>query len=73
MPEFPCLEEARRFIDSIRRLYELNVNPRKIMRELEALALARDPRLPEAVRGYMRMLMTRRELMACTAEHYEEL
>jgi len=70
---YPCLEEARRYIRAYEALWDVGVNPRRAMRDLQYMAETGDPLLPEALRRYADLLYARYRLMRCTARHYEEL
>ena len=65
---YPCLEEAKRFIEAYDRLLEIGVNPKRVMRDLAYMAETDDPDLPEAIRRYAELMESRRRLIRCTME-----
>jgi len=65
-----CEEEARRYIEAIDKLWDLNVNPRRALRDLELMARDRDPRLPEALKAYIELRRARRALLRCALRAY---
>lgn len=68
-----CRVEAEAYIKALDALAEIDVNPRKAMRDLYRLAEERSPKLAEAVKRWGKVISSRRELIRCTYERLEEI
>jgi len=63
-----CREEVEKYLERIKELWDIPINPKKVMKDLRMLAITKDPKFPEALEIVGSFMRARRRLIRCAEE-----